>query len=158
MTKTNYQRENLVSAKAEEAYAALTTGFQYWWTPASQIIEKVNDEITFRFPPNPTYWTMRVEKLVPNKTVVLKCIDANHVHDGLPESIRHEWKDTELKWEIIQKDGMTLIKFEHKGLTPTLGCYDICEAGWDYFFVDSLKKYLENNEGNPGHSENNLPL
>lgn len=154
MNNVNYQRENLVLATPHEVYSALTKGLGNWWTPPSKAIEQINDELTFRFPPNPTYWTMRVEKLVPDKIVVLKCIDANHLHDGLPDSIRQEWLNTVLNWEIIEKGNMTLIRFEHTGLTPTLGCYEICEAGWDHFFMDSLKKYLESDKGNPGHIKN----
>ena len=90
---------------------------------------------------------MRVIKLVPNKRVELECIEAHHVHEGLSESIREEWMGTKLKWTIEGKGDQTRISFMHEGLVPTLNCYEICEAGWDHFFVNSLKSYLDKGEG-----------
>jgi hypothetical protein len=61
----------------------------------------------------------------------------------LPGSILKEWEGTKLKWRIEKGGNSTRIIFIHEGLTPNLGCYDICETGWDYFFANSLKDYLE---------------
>jgi len=143
MTNKSYQRELEVQASPQEVYAALTVGIGDWWAAPDKVIENVNNTVTFKFSPNPTYWTMRIEKLVPNKTVKFKCVDAKHIHEGLPDSILEEWLDTQLEWEITPKGDRTLIRFEHKGLIPTLGCYEICEEGWDHFFMGSLKRYLE---------------
>ncbi len=79
----------------------------------------------------------------------LECIEAHHIHEGLPESILNEWEGTKLIWQIQQEGENTKIMFTHDGLIPSLDCYDVCEAGWDHFFVNSLKGYLDNGEGNP---------
>ena len=93
---------------------------------------------------------MRAIQLVPDKYVELECIEANHIDESSPASIRNEWEGTKLKWTIQQQGTKTKIVFIHEGLTPSLDCYNICEAGWDYFFVNSLKNYLDTGEGNPG--------
>ena len=143
----NYTREIIVSSTPDEAYRALTSGFDKWWTTDCNAISNVGDDITFRF--GPTFWVMRVNNLVPDSTVELECIEAHHVHEGLPSSIINEWEGTKLKWKILAQGDKTKITLVHEGLAPSLDCYDICQQGWDYFFVSSLKEYLDTGEGSP---------
>ena len=148
MSTNSYTREIIVSNTPDDAYRALTSEFDKWWTECSGPIIAVGDEVTFRFAP--TYWTMRATKLEPNKSVELECIEAHHIHEGLPDSIRKEWEGTKLKWDIQQQGDSTKISFVHEGLVPSLDCYEICEMGWDHFIVNSLKKYLDSGKGSPG--------
>ena len=151
MSTNSYTREIIVSNTPDAAYRALTSEFAKWWTECSGSIIAVGDEVTFRF--DPTYWTMRAIRLVPNKSIELECVEAHHVHEGLPDSIRKEWEGTKLKWNIQQQRDNTKISFVHEGLVPSLDCYAICEMGWDHFFVNSLKKYLDSGKGSPGAIE-----
>ncbi|MDH5178061.1 MAG: SRPBCC domain-containing protein [Gammaproteobacteria bacterium] len=147
----NYTREIVVSSTPDEAYKALTTGFNRWWTADCNTVNYAEDKITFKF--GPSFWVMRATNLVPGKIVELECIDAHHVHDGLPSSILNEWKGSKLKWEIQKHEEKTKIVLVHEGLVPTLECYEVCERGWDYFFVISLKEYLDTGEGSPFEKE-----
>jgi hypothetical protein len=142
----NYSKGINVSASADAAYAAITQGMQHWWTEASAAFNKVGDEATFVFKPNPTAWTFRATKLEPAQYAELECIDANHVHEGLPESIAKEWLGTKLIFEIKPDTQGSFIKFTHEGLNASLDCHEICVGGWDYFIAESLKKYLESAE------------
>lgn len=144
---TSYTREIFVSNKPGMAYKALTTGFNRWWTTSCDSISSTGDKITFRF--GPTYWVMRANNLVPDDLVELECIEAHHVHEGLPSSILNEWEGTKLIWKILEHGDKTRIILVHEGLTPSLNCYEACEQGWDYFFMNSLKKYLDTGEGSP---------
>ncbi|MDH5545492.1 MAG: SRPBCC domain-containing protein [Gammaproteobacteria bacterium] len=144
---TNYTREIVVSSTPGEAYKALTIGFNRWWTTDCNSVTDAGDEITFKF--GPSYWVMCATKLVPGKIVELKCIDAHHVHDGLPSTILVEWKGSKLKWNIQNRKQETKIAFIHEGLSPSLECYEVCEQGWDYFFAKSLKQYLDTGKGFP---------
>ena len=148
---TSYIREIIVSSTPGAAYKALTTDFDKWWTTGCNPISQTGDKITFRF--GPTYWVMCANCLVPDNYVELECIEAHHVHDGLPASILNEWKGSKLKWEIQKQDKKTKIVLVHEGLKPSLECYEVCEQGWDYFFVNSLKKYLDTGEGSPFENE-----
>ena len=85
----------------------------------------------FRF--GTAWWKMRVANLVPNQYVELECIDANHVHEGLPDSIRTEWVGSRLQWIIQPQAAKTTISMLHDKLVPSLDCYDICVQGWDFF-------------------------
>jgi hypothetical protein len=149
--RVSYTRKIIVSNTREAAYQALTTGYVHWWTTDCNSISRPGDEITFRF--GPTYWTMRAINLIPNELVELTCLDAHHEHSGLDSSILQEWKDTKLIWEISKEKDSTQIILTHKGLVPTLNCYEICEQGWDYFFAESLKNYLNTGEGSPYNNE-----
>ncbi len=140
-------REITVSNTPGAAYQALTSEFDKWWTTDCNPISKTGDKITFTF--GPSYWVMRASSLVPDNYVELECIEAHHVHDGLSSSILNEWKGTKLKWGIHNQNDKTKIILIHEGLMPSLECYEVCEQGWDYFFVNSLKEYLNTGKGLP---------
>ena len=144
---SNYTREIVVSSTPAAAYKALTTGFDKWWTTGTNQITETGDKITFKF--GPSYWVMRAIKLVSESMVELECIEAHHLHDGLPSSILNEWKGSKLKWEIQKRKEKTKIVLVNEGLVPSLECYEVCEQGWDYFFVISLQLYLDTGEGSP---------
>ena len=152
---TNYTREIIVSCTPDIAFKALTTEFDKWWTTGCNPINKTGDQVTFRF--GPTYWVMLASKLVPDKQVELECIEAHHEHDGLPSSILNEWEGTKLKWKIQKQDNKTEIVLVHEGLMPSLKCFDVCEQGWDYFFANSLKNYLDTGKGSPFENNENEP-
>ncbi len=141
MNPADYRREITVSSTPADAYRALTFDFDKWWTPGSIPVSRVGDVVTFRF--GETFWRMRVVDLDPERYVELECVEAHHVDDRSPESIRREWEGTRLKWTIEQTDAKVKITFVHEGLVPSLDCYEICELGWDHYFVKGLKHYLE---------------
>jgi len=149
MSNTNYSRTITVAASAEDAYKALTQGFEYWWTKPDEPITKVNGKATFTFPPGEGHWTFQATDLKPGQYVEMVCIDALHLHEGMPKAIEKEWLDTKIIWHIKETGRQSEIHFEHRGLTPDLHCYDVCREGWDYFFVDSLKAYLDTGVGTP---------
>lgn len=149
MITNNYSRTITVAASPDEAFDALTTEFEQWWTTPDKPIIEVGDRAKFSFPPGVSYWTFEATKLVPGNRVELKCVDARHVHEGQPREIEKEWLGTKAIWQIEARGNETAIHFEHVGLTPTLLCFGICEKGWDFFFVDSLKTYLDTGQGRP---------
>ena len=141
MSSQSYHREILVSNTPAKAYQALTGGFDKWWTPSSTPIGKPGDVVTFSF--GETYWKMRVSNLEPDTSVELECVEANHVDERSPASIRREWEGSALKWNIAKEGERTRISFVHEGLVPSLDCYEICELGWDHYFGKVLKEYLD---------------
>ena len=147
MTDPNYAKTIAVPSSASDVFQALTSGIENWWTKPDQPFTEVGDRAKFIFPPGKSYWTFEVSRLTPNSYVELTCIDALHLHDGLPNSIEKEWLGTQLKFRIEATTGGTAIHFEHVGLQPKLLCYDVCEAGWNFFFLDSLKAFLETGIG-----------
>lgn len=147
MKQNSYQRTIETSGSGKQAYDALTSGFENWWTTESGKFEKVGDTVKFSFG-GFGYWTFKAILLEPNR-IELECVEALHIHEGKPKEIETEWLGTRAIWDISEHDGVTKIAFLHDGLTPDLLCFDICEAGWDMFFVDSLKAYLDTGVGKP---------
>lgn len=95
---------------------------------------------------------MLVRELVPGHRVTWECIEQKHVDESL--STHDEWVGTKLRWEIELTATGTRVTFVHEGLVPQLECYEICEAGWDNFFLNSLKNYLDAGVGQPYQSAN----
>lgn len=142
-----YQHSIIVNASPAAAYAAVTRGYRQWWAPASAPFDREGDTATFCFAD--TTWTFRATALQPDRTVTLLCTDADHHHDGLPESIRKEWLDSRLEWRIEPAGDQTRITLTHHGLTPDLACYAVCAQGWDFYFVRSLQRLLDEGIGMP---------
>jgi Activator of Hsp90 ATPase homolog 1-like protein len=149
MNKKSYAKTIRVSANTQEAFDALTRGYKKWWTSVDNNFDKVGDQIKFTFPPMESYWTFEAKILEPNKVVELECVDALHLLIDKPQASKTEWLGTKARWTIEPQADHTDIHFVHDGLTPDLHCYEVCEAGWDLFFVDSLKAYLDTGTGKP---------
>ncbi len=148
MTQNNYERTIKTTASGADAYAALTTGIAQWWTSDAGSFEKLGDVAKFGFNGRRGYWTFKAKSLESDH-IELECVEALHIHEGHPKEIETEWLGTRAIWDIRETAGGTEIHFVHDGLTPDLLCFEVCEAGWDMFFVDSLKAYLDTGTGKP---------
>ncbi len=140
-------------ATRTEAYAALTRGYGRWWTATDDTFEAVGDRIRFAFPPNVSYWIFEATRLIPNQQVELTCVDALHKIVDKPHASETEWLGSRLIFSIDSDEEEIRIHLEHEGLMPELDCFEVCEAGWNHFFVDSLKRYLETGVGKPHQLE-----
>ena len=149
MSEQNYVRTIKANATAEKAYWALTEGMHEWWTTPDAQMTKLGDRSKFSFPPGNGYWVFEATTLEPGKRVEMICVEALHLHEGMPKEIETEWLDTRVRWDIQSTDEGVEIRIEHNGLVPSLHCYEICEAGWDMFFVESLQAFLETGVGKP---------
>jgi hypothetical protein len=149
MGEENYKKTIEVKGSPGEAYVALTTGIENWWTKPNSPIKAIGDCAKFTFPPNNSYWVFQARKLIPNSRIELECIEAHHLHEGQPKEIETEWLATKVIFEIEPQESLIKIHFEHIGLNSELLCFDICEAGWDFFFLKSLKDYLDTGKGYP---------
>jgi len=150
MTEKNYTRTISVNASPRAIYQALTEGFEQWWTSADgNGFKQTGDRIKFTFPPLVSHWTLEAKVLEANERVELECVEAYHDFNDHEDTPKQEWLGTNLIWTIISYDDHTDLQFTHDGLTPDLHCFDVCEAGWDMFFVSSLKAYLDTGIGTP---------
>ncbi|MCU1616595.1 MAG: ATPase [Frankiales bacterium] len=89
--------------------------------------------------------TIRVVELVPGERVVWQVLDnyMNFIDDPT------EWKDTEIRFDISEKDGATEVRFTHAGLLPRFECFDVCSNAWGFFVGTSLRSLITTGEGSP---------
>lgn len=139
----DYQKSISCKVSQQIAYDVITKEMSNWWTPMSKQFLNIGDSAKTDFG-RKSYWVFKAKTLSAPNIIELECCEANHIHDGLPEEIKEEWLGTTLHFDISQDNDETIITLTHKGLTPSLKCYEVCEAGWDHYFLGSLKQYLEN--------------
>ena len=100
MSGKNYSTEILISAKPDSVYKAITRNIDKWWTALSNQALQVGDQLVVRFEET-TSWMMTVSEAIPNRSLVWKVVEANHDLEDLTK--KDEWKDTTIKWEIVEK-------------------------------------------------------
>jgi len=148
--EANYENAVTVRAAPERVFVALTMEMHRWWTTHTDgSLERVGDTIRVDFPPNNGHWTFEATALSPREIVELTCIDALHVVAGQSAEIERDWLGTTLCWRICATGTGSRVHFEHRGLTPKLQCFDICHAGWNFFFARSLAAFLNEGTGMP---------
>lgn len=145
----DYRRELPIAAPCERAFDAIATleGVRGWWTPLVTGSAKPGGKIRLRFEGLDEHIDLRVARVAiarrPSE-VVWSVIE----HTSLPE-----WADTTIQFRL-SPDGANACRlaFEHIGLSPTLACYEDCEAGWEHF-LGSLVSFAESGRGAPFGAE-----
>src|SRR4051794_23210422 len=108
----------MIKATPQKIYEAITTeeGLSGWW--AKQSVAKPQIEFVNTFTFGKFRNEMKVTVLNPSKKVEWQCIDSID-----------EWIDTNISFDLEEKDGRTILRFAHAGwraVTDTFaGCnYD----------------------------------
>ncbi len=60
---------------------------------------------------------------------------------------QHEWTDTRMIFDIIDKSDRTVLHFSHSGLTPDMECYEKVSQGWDTVIKDWLFYFITTGKG-----------
>lgn len=149
-TNENYTATIEVSASPATSYDAVATKMGDWWTETVEGgLRRAGDTVKAIFPPDFGHWTFEAKTMEHGKAIEMVCIDAHHHVEGEPEEIDREWMGTRIVWEFEERGDKTLITLSHVGLTPQLKCWDICMDGWNFFFKQSLKDYLDGKTASP---------
>ncbi len=129
-----------VGAKAspEDVYAALTTidGLASWWTEDTKGEDKVGGVIEFRFGEAGGF-DMLVLEAQPAECVLWEVVDG-------PE----EWIGTQVRLELKQEEGFTIVLFSHEGWKEPVEFMHHCSTRWATFLM-SLKAMVETGKGEP---------
>jgi len=59
-----------------------------------------------------------------------------------------DWIGTVIIFDLVQVGTGTVLSFRHEGLSPSLECFDDCQAGWTYY-LGSLVGYVDSGVGHP---------
>lgn len=146
----NYEATIVVSAPRDTCFEAVTTQMDRWWTKTTEGgLAGPGDKVTALFPPDYGFWTFEATVFERPDRIEMICTDAHHKVEGQPEEIDQEWLGTKIIWAFRPVGDNTEITMSHDGLTPTLNCWAICLDGWNHFFKNSLKAFLNGEEPSP---------
>ena len=131
-------RHNLIIKTNTEKFMKLLLlrkGLANWW--AKQTIAKPE----VGFVNILTFGKLRNEMVVtilnPNKKVEWKCINSIE-----------EWIDTNILFDLEEKEGHTLLRFTHSGWRAVTDTFAGCNYDWGRFMT-SLKLFCETGTGTP---------
>ncbi len=145
MMKKNFTTTILVDKSPIEAFQAIINPREWWGKTVDGRADRLGDEWTYR------YKDMHISKhktteLVPGKKVVW------HVVDGTMTFLKkdqHEWRGTDITFDISRKGDKTEVCFMHVGLVPTSECFDLCSPAWTGLIQNSLRYFIETGLGDP---------
>ena len=144
MNDQNFTASFTVDQSPVEVFAAINNVRGWWSGVIEGETDKIGDEFTYRYK-DLHYTKFRITEMVPGKKVVW------HVLENYMSFItdQTEWVNTEMIFEISEKDGKTELEFTHEGLVPTYECYDVCANAWPTYINGSLKDLITTGKGHP---------
>ena len=107
-----------------------------WWTPQTEIGNEIGDINIFDFG-NRYHNEMKIVDLQPNKRVKWKCLAGDK-----------EWIGTNFVFDLEEKDGETILRFEQKNWKDETDFFASCNYQWAHY-MRSLKQYCETGNGTP---------
>ena len=60
-----------------------------------------------------------------------------------------EWVDTQIRFDLTERDGGTEVTFTHVGLLADHECYEVCSKAWTYYLTESLPNLVTTGAGRP---------
>lgn len=128
------------TASVAKAAQAIRHEMDIWW---SLRVEQTDQQATIRF--RNSHVTFAFDPDAPDNRFTWACIDAHMIIDDVGDY--GEWRGTKLLWDIVPTASGSRVILTHQGLNPNLKCHDVCVAGWERYFENSLKNHL--NGGTP---------
>lgn len=126
-----------ILASGARIFEALTTskGLSEWLAPGATAESRAGSIAEFPFGTGVT--KMRIDMLKPGGCVGWTCVAG-------PE----EWLGTELKFDLTEEKGKTVLRFSQRGWKEPSDCYAQSNSEWGYFLY-SLKALMEEGRGTP---------
>jgi len=141
MKNQDYHKSITTKVSAEEAFKKIYSVGKWWTANFKGSAKNLNDIFTLRFGKNK--FTFKVVEVVPNKKLVWLSTDC--YMPWLKD--KTEWKNTKIVFEISEGENQTRIDLTHIGLVPGIECYNVCEAGWNQYFGESIPELLATGKG-----------
>jgi uncharacterized protein YndB with AHSA1/START domain len=144
MTTQGYRTSITVDATPAQVFDAVTDVRGWWANAIKGDTRRQGDEFVFEVP-GVHRSHIRLTEVVPGHKIVW------HVLDNYLDFVADhtEWTDTEIHFEIVERDGATELRFTHIGLVPAYECFDACTNGWAFYIQQSLKDLITTGEGKP---------
>ena len=144
MVNEDFSISFLVEQSPEVVFNAINN-VRGWWSEALEgNSEELNDEFIYRHEPF-HYSRHKLVQVVPKERVVWLTTDSNLTF----VTKNNEWNGTEVVFQISRTDIQTQLTITHKGLVPTLQCFQGCSKGWTHYLQNSLLPLITTGKGKP---------
>ncbi|MFT3750224.1 MAG: SRPBCC domain-containing protein [Agriterribacter sp.] len=144
MKNQDFTTTVVAEATAQEVFNAVNNVRGWWSENIEGDTDKLNNEFSYHYQ-DVHICKIKITEMVPNKKVTWHVLD-NYFKFTKDKS---EWKDTDIIFEIAEKDGKTQLTFTHRGLVPAYECYKICHDAWTHYVQGSLKELITTGQGKP---------
>jgi uncharacterized protein YndB with AHSA1/START domain len=144
MSEQDFTTTFTVDNTPEEVFAAIND-VRGWWSE-EVVGGTTNHGDTFVFDvPGVHRSTQTLTEVIPGKRVVW------HVTDGWLGFVEDEteWSGTDVVFDISSEGGRTTVRFTHRGLTPSVECFEACSGGWSSYLAGSLRDLITTGKGDP---------
>ncbi len=140
MTTQDFTTTFYTSQSPETVFDTLKNVRQWWRGFYDETIEgtsdQLNESFTFLAGGGAHYSRQQLIELVPNKKIVWLVTESNL---SFLEK-KDEWVGTTIIFDMEEVNGKTQVRFTHKGLVPSIECFNACSNGWSQYLQQlSLK-------------------
>ena len=136
MEQHNYHSSITAAISPGEAFDTIARVDAWWAKNFEGRAADTGDTFTVRF--GDTWVNFEITGAIPEKKMVWQVTDCY-----LPfQKDTTEWNGTSVDWEISSENDTTTISMTHIGLTPSVECYEVCNAGWNQHILGSLNNLL----------------
>jgi hypothetical protein len=148
MKEQGYHTSIAVDATANKAFECINNVTKWWTENLEGNSQKTDDEFTARFG-DIHFSKQKLVEVIPDKKVVWLVTDSklNFIKN------KQEWTNTKIIFEISTENGETKIYFTHKGLVPSVECFDACSNAWTQYIHQSLAALVTSGKGSPTPKE-----
>jgi len=147
-TGKSFSTTLIVDQSPEELFDAINNVRGWWSEEVEGGTTNIGDEFYYHFK-DVHRCRIRLTEAVRGEKVVWLVLD-NYFNFTKDKS---EWKDTQIVFDISEKDGRTQLRFTHVGLVPDYECFDLCANAWTDYLQNSLRNLVATGKGKPNPRE-----
>ena len=144
MTDQSFTTTFSIDRSPQEVYDAINDVRAWWSAEVDGPTDVEGEEFTFRVK-DLHRSLIRVTELAPGRRVVWTVLE-NHMSFVEDQT---EWVDTQIRFDLTERDGGTGVTFTHVGLLADHECYDVCSKAWTYYLTESLPNLVTTGAGRP---------
>jgi hypothetical protein len=144
MTIRNYTLSFVVDQSPAKVFHAINNVRGWWSGQIDGDTDKPGSEFTYRYK-DVHFSKQKITELSPDKKVVW------HVADSALSFLKKkdEWNNTDIIFEISERDGKTEVRFTHAGLVPQIECYGSCTNAWGMLVGGNLRNLITTGKSQP---------
>jgi hypothetical protein len=126
-----------VDETPQEVFDAIKNIRGWWSGEIEGDADGLGAEFTYRYK-DVHRSKQKITGFIPGKKVIWHVLDSqlSFVKD------KSEWNDTDIVFDISEKEGKTEVRFTHIGLVPQYECYDSCSNAWGTLINGNLRKLI----------------